>query len=323
MEVGHPGYEVIAEDSPNHDLWLASVRGIGLLDVIAKSANIPDLPLYMPTVPRGSGKLFTGYTPEFICVTLGDVVSTDKLLTPKDLHKKFGVPSQTKIILLAYGADRLIENLWPRRKAIFRQLTELGFSAVTSVNYSIWDNQPHAERFINIKRGLLTFEDWQEIDVPVIPHIYWYGRKDMDAWVEWFNKNRVVKVAAINLQTIKNSPRVWARAIEDLQYFTLQLQHPIHYIVTGPSIPVRIEELKKLMPKMTLTNGYAMRMAAKGFQLSISDGTTHHEHLKDYDRSDIAVINTSLYGDIMKPALQDFVKRPLITQTSDDLAVVS
>lgn len=311
VQVGHPGYEVIAEDHPDHDMWLASVRGIGF-DVTAKSCIIPDLPLFIPGVRRGSGKLFTNFSPEFICVALGDVLSADKLQTPKSLHKKFGVPETTKIILLAYGADRLIENLWPERIQIMGRLAELGFCAVTSVNYSVWDSHPHAERLINQKRNLLTFEDWQKFEVPAIPHIYWYSRKDIEAWAIWLNENTDVKVAAVNLQTARLK-KVWRSSLNGLQYLVSQLERPIHFLVTGPSTLERIRQIQEVLPSMTLTNGYALRKAAMSHQLSITSGMINYKHIGDYDKSDLAAVNTGLYEELMKLSLTNLIQTTTVT----------
>lgn len=304
MQMGRKGYDTIAEDSPDIDTWLASVRGIGLMDVVAQRIQLPVLPDFIPTVRRGSNKLFTQYQPEYVCVLLGEVVSAVKLEVAKDLNVRFGAPLGTKFILLGYGSDQLIENLWPERKAVFSELAKLGFVGVSSVNYSIWDEHPHAERLINIKRGLLTFEDWQQIGVPAIPHIYWSGYKDLDAWVEWLDKNPTVEVAAINLQTLK-SDNAWATAIEQLTYFADKLTRSVHFLVTGPQKLSRIAQVKSIFPNMTLTNGYALRMAANG-QLIKTDGTKSWAEFSDSDRSGISKSNVRLYEQYMA----NTIKRP-------------
>jgi len=291
--MGRDGYEVIAEDSPNIDTWLASTRGIGLLDVVAKDASIPQLPNFIPTVRRGSGKLFTQYQPEYVGVLLRDVVSPVKLEVATNLNERTGAPIGTKFILMGYGSDELIENLWPHKEAIFEQLARLDWTAVTSVNYSIWDDQPHAERLINIKRGLLTYEDWQRIGVSAIPHIYWCGRKDLDAWAEWLSKNPLVATVAINLQTL-GSQESWSRAMDDLTHFVGKLDRDIHFLITGPQKLARIQQLADIVPSMTLSNGYALRMAANGQQIE-TDGVETFAGYSTANRSGISASNTSIY----------------------------
>lgn len=313
LGMGRKGYEVIGEDSVNHDTWLASVRGIGLLDVIANPSNLPNLPGYIPAVRKGSGKLFTRYSPEYVGVLLGDVVSPVDLKVATDVHKKLGIPADTKVILLGYGSDKLIENMWPKRHLVFERLASLGFVAATGINYSIWDNQPHAERLINIKRSLLTFEDWQRLGVPAVPHIYWYGHKDLDVWSEWLDSNPSIAMVAINLQTLKANS-LWAKAMGDLAYFVGQLKRPMHFLISGPQTLSRINQLRDILPSVTLSNSYALRMAANG-QLIKSDGITSWSEFFGGDRSGISAANANFYETLAEmrkaPASPNNI-RPLI-----------
>jgi hypothetical protein len=288
------GYDVITEDDPLIDEWLAVVRGIGFRNVVAKRIDLPSFAdvNYIPTIRKGDGDLLKSHKPAYVGIRLEDVVSPCKLMVPDNLDR-FGLPSGTKAILQCYGSDMLIENLWPYRREIFAKLARLGFVAATSVNYSIWDDQPHAERLINIKRGLITFEDWQSAGVPSIPHIYWYGYKDLGAWAEWLSDNPNVTAAAINLQTIRSGSG-WERTIEHLSYFASKLDRPVHFLINGPASLARIHQLKDIFPNLTLSNAYATRMAAAG-QLLHSD---HDETWADYSpepRSDIFGANNGLY----------------------------
>lgn len=294
MGIERPGYDVISEDDPLIDEWLSVVRGIDFGNVSARAIELPAFSnvSYIPTIRRGDGELLKTHKPAFVGIRLEDVVSPRKLMVPENLNR-FGLPPDTKPILQCYGSDMLIENLWPVRREIFQQLAKLGFVAATSVNYSIWDDQPHAERLINIKRGLITFEDWQAAGVPAIPHIYWYGYKDLDAWAEWLKNNPHVAVAAINLQTIRTASE-WERAIEHLTYFVGKLERPVHFIINGPANLGRIRQLEDLLPSFTLSNAYAARMASAG-QLLQSNADDTWAGYSPSPRSDIFGANNSLY----------------------------
>lgn len=294
LGIESPGYDVITEDDPLIDEWLAVVRGIGFGNVSAHAIELPAFSDvgYIPTIRRGDGELLKSYKPAFVGIRLEDVVSPRKLKVPESLDR-FGLPPGTKPILQCYGSDLLIENLWPVRRKIFQQLSKLGFIAATSVNYSIWDNQPHAERLINIKRGLITFEDWQAVGVPAIPHIYWYGYKDLDAWIEWLQQNPDVLTVAINMQTMRSATE-WEQAIEHLAYFVAKLDRPIHFMINGPAKLTRIHQLKDLLPSFTLSNAYAARMASAGQLLHSNEDDTWADY-SPKPRSDIFGANNSLY----------------------------
>ena len=246
------GYVPLGEDSDDHQYQLATVSGPYLDTVTAAEQSIPSLPKFMPSVQRGSGKLFNGFAPAWVAVQLGEVVSTTKLLTAEDVRRRLGVPSGTRVLLLAYGKDALIENIWPRRRDVLRRLSELRFDLVTSINYSIWDNHPHPEKIFNIKRSLIIYEEMQEFGMPTVPHIYWFSNKTMHMWVEWLRANTTVEMVAVDAQTLTVGD--WPLFLHELETFQQLLMRPVHFIITGPESPSRISELKRVLPAFTLTN---------------------------------------------------------------------
>lgn len=256
------GYDIIGEDSDNFAMKLAEVNGIGLNDVVAGDVIFSSLPLYIPTIPRYSQLLFEEYTPDYVAVKLEDVVSAKELKVANNLLQRFGINAGTKVMLQSYGKDNLIENMWPRprRYGVMSQLAELGFDMVTSINYSIWDEQTHGEGLINIKRGLITFSDYQKFEMPAVPHVYWRGVKDLEAWNEWLYKNPGVMVLAVNLQTLRNQDD-WNTAMEQLKYFIEKIPRRIHFIVTGPSTIARLTQVLEIFPRLTITSALSSRSA--------------------------------------------------------------
>jgi|GEM_PF-1221403 len=276
------GYAVIDENHPDVDLWLQEIDGLSLNTVVSSAAFMEKLPQnYIPVIPRHSGVILSKYEPPYIAVRLSDVVSQVNLNVIGSLER-FKTSPDTKVILLCYGKDKLIEDIWPVRHLIFPEIAKLGFAAVTSVNYSVWDEQPHLERAINVKRSLKTYEEMQKIGIPVVPHMYWLGYKSLDNWLYWLSANKQVNTLAICMQTLR-SKKDWQRAIKELTYFTENLERPIHFLITGASKPARIKQLKEIMPQMTLTNGSASRLALA--HQSIMEYGTGTAQYVDQDRS--------------------------------------
>ena len=265
------GYEVIGDNSDTLDDWMAEARGVQLDDVIARDIIVPTLPDFIPNVPRGNARLYEHFLPECVTVNLGKIVSMEKLSVAKSLTELLGLPSSTKVIIQCYGKDRLIENIWPVRHEVFRKLAQLQPYAITSVNYSVWDSQPHGEQLLNIKRGLLTFEDFQELGLPTIPHIYWSSKQTIQAWAKWLHHNTAVNVVAINLQTLRKTSE-WNKAMKDLRYFKSILPRDIHFLITGPQSADRVKEVVAILGSITLSNGYAAYAAASHYELRLDDG---------------------------------------------------
>lgn len=292
------GYVPLGEDSSDHDEQIASVGGPYLNDIEAVEQNIPELPDYIPVITHGSRKLFVDHEPEWVGVQLGEVLSGTKLRTAKDVRKRLGVPTSTKVVLLAYGLDFLIENLWQYRREKLRELAKLGFDLVTAVNYSIWDMHPHPEKIFNVKRSLVTYQEFQEFGVPAVPHIYWYGQKSMDHWISWLNHNPCIQTIAIDVQTIPHN--AWGAFLGELKEFVKLVARRLHFLITGPETAQRILQLKAALPSMTLTNTYASIMAWSRKTLELVDDHVKNE-FSDSHKSKIMLNNIQVYEQIMSP----------------------
>ncbi len=277
----HSGYDFISEDHPDFAQWMADVRGVGFDDVIAKPSKKIDLPLYIPSITVGSRSLLQGTGIKFFAVSLRDVVSPVRLSMAIDIRARLGLEPDSKLLLMNYAEDALIEKIWPIRMQIFPELAKLGFDLVTSINYSIWLDQPHPERLINTKRNLLTYSELQSFGMNTIPHIYWSGKKDLERWAVWLNNNPSVWCIAINLQTEREyRSGLWGETIEDLGFFIPLLKSAPHVLVTGASTLPRVQQLREIIPSISVSNGVCARRAASGYLLSEKDGKlleTHHD----------------------------------------------
>ena len=158
-----PDYDSIGENSPYFDRMIAEVNGVEFHDIEALDREMPDLPTYIPTVQSGSRILFERHQPTAISINLADVVSDKLLQVTDDIHKPFGIPPGTAVILQGFSMDGLLERVWPRRREVIEKLAKLKLVAATAFDYSIYGDNPHAERLINLKRNMITFAIFQEL----------------------------------------------------------------------------------------------------------------------------------------------------------------
>lgn len=273
-------FETISENE-QLPYWLADVNNIGFENIIAKPISIPELPPFIPVIKHGSAKIVHNNKLPFVAVSLGDIISQNNLSVIKNLRKRFGTNKETKIILLSNAKDRLIEKIWPRYHEVIKNISNLKLNIVTAIDYSVFLKQPHAERFVNQKRSLITFKEFQKHKVPTIPHLYWSGKKDLKRWINWLNKNRSVEVVSINLQT-ERGKEIWSQTLKDLDFLSKNIGREIRYFINGPSTPQRIKDIKKIFPLITLSNKRAFQEAASGFLLTEKSGNLikyRNEHL--------------------------------------------
>lgn len=295
-------YEVLSEGNPLLlNEWLQDVRGVQFFDVVAKPIPEIELPAFIPVIAEGSKTIVEGNSLPFVAVMLGDIISPKELLEAKNVRKRFGISSDTKILLLAYGEDPFIERIWTYRKQkdLFRKILDLGFDLVTAINYSIWLDQPHAERLVNLKRSLLVFEEIQCCGINAVPHIYWSGHKDLERWRDWIKSNPCVKTVAINLQT-EREEFIWQQTIDDLTYFRSILENPVNFLITGASKPSRIKQLREILPKIILMNSVPFQAAIHWKSLGINTKGKLTSERSNLPQTEMFRLNTELYKGLMK-----------------------
>lgn len=296
------GYDLIGEDSDDFALRLAEVNGVDFDDITITNPVNPDLPRYLPTIPSGSGKLFTEYTPEYVAASLKDVISAKELRVATDMHVRLGVPRKTKIIVLGFAKDALLELAWPAadRHRIISELTRLNIHAIVPPDYSVWADQTHAERLINQKKSMIIYKELIDAGLPAIPHITWYGRKDLDEHLRFLRRHPGIKTVAMDLQTLGTEAE-WQQLIADLGYFAANAGRDMRCFVTGPSVPSRIEQIIRILPNVTITNSAAAQKAVR--RLLLTEDLTSSLIL-GVDKTDIMRTNNFMVAAVVDGAIE-------------------
>jgi len=303
-------YDVISENDPVLGRWLADISGVYFENVFVKETPDIKLPSFLPTINGGGKKINTG-AGQFVAISLGTIVSIKQLKVRVNIREVLGLTSETKLVLLSYGKDELIENIWPKRWDLYKTLLGVGIDLITSINYSIWFNQNHCEHLINVKRNLLTFQEMQKVGLPAIPNVYWYGQKDLFRWATWLNSNPLVKLAAINLQTLRTK-KEWSKTISDLKYFSGILKNNIQFLITGPSSMERINQIKEIFPSVSFTNKYCSMMAASGMRLTTNSSGLLHFYSKS-SRKYVFRKNISLFKKMTSKGIPTDIKNKTVS----------
>ena len=255
---------------PDLAAHLADVKGLDFENVDAKSVSLPQLPEFVPSVSSGSRYIFDKFSPPFVAVTLDKVINSKTLEVTDNIHRKIGLPEESKVLLLGYCNDELLEKIWNKRHQVLPKIASLDFDVMTALDYSVFLNQPHIHSLWNIKRSLITYEMLQKINIATIPHIYWLGNKDLCRWINWLRKRVCVKTVAICLSLIEND--LWEDTISDLDFFRKTINPDTHFIITGVASRARITDIVKTLPNVSITNGvcYAKSVSKE----KIVDGRT-------------------------------------------------
>ena len=187
------------------------------------------------------------------------------------MRKKLELRSTTKIILLSFGNDDLLENLDPYREQRLREIADLGFDLVTAVGYSVYDEDWPPETLNNETRSLISYEILQTAGAMSIPFVAWADDGDIEHWTEWLHRNPCVSMICFDLQSCADP--LWRKYLDSLERFVRRAPSHLKYLVNGVATADRIESLKNLLGPFHLTNQYAYYMAFNGQEDNLrSDG---------------------------------------------------
>ncbi|MCX6816728.1 MAG: DUF4417 domain-containing protein [Candidatus Beckwithbacteria bacterium] len=253
-------YEALTCGSKKGAQFLGDARGATLNNIKALRVKIPKLPIFIPELQHGSKYLVNNTKLDWVAVKIDEVVSKHDLKVAADIRKRIGIDSKTKVLLLGYGSDRFLENLWTNRKKIFPQIASLKADLYTAIDYSVFLVHPHLERVLNVKRSLVTFDILQRLGVPVVPHIYWSGEKDMKRWAFWLNQNSGVNLVSMYLGWIRKSE--WVKIFSELKCLNKSLERKINYLISGPGNLTEIKPLKEILGNVILTDAECALNAA-------------------------------------------------------------
>ena len=255
------GYETVSCDSEKGLRYLQAVRGPTLLNISARPFDIPPLPQFIPHgFSRSSGKYLHQTNIPWIAVSLGKIVNRKTLEVVNDVRAHVGADDTAKIMLLNYADDPLIERIWDARKKVLPALAQTNVDLMTSIDYSVFLDQPHLESVVNIKRGFVTYDLLAEYGATVIPHVYWRGNTSIRRIAEWLNTNPNATHIA-SYQGLRKTRIEWEEFLIGLGYLKSLLQKNVTLLISGPSIPSRIATLLTIWPNTIITNGVATQAA--------------------------------------------------------------
>lgn len=290
------GYEVISENHPDFGVRLAEVRHVGF-NVLPIRQKLPALPAFIPDVGAGNGKFLTDLHSAFAATTLDRVVSPRTLKVAATVHDIVNLPRSTTILVNGYAEDTFLEKVWDQRYEIASQLARLN-AVFTAPDYSVFLDQPHAERLINVKRSLIFFELLQSFGAKAIPTMHWTGLKDLQRWAHWVNTHLSISIMALDLQMLTG--HLWLVALNQLRAFSAMLNRRIHFIITGVSSPDKIDQIRSAFKSISVVTAAPIQAAIHHRRLGLTavDKIARSESVLSPAR--LVVLNVNLMENVCK-----------------------
>lgn len=226
--------------------------------------SAPALPAFLGHV---DGTAVTGGFPDdWVAVNLGVFLRRAGWRRPRSeatIRQRLGLPASTKVVLLAFGHDRLLDHvLWPERRDFVRRLSAWQPDLVVAPDFSVWRGDPWLTQRVNILRSVRVLELVEAAGVPCIPHVYWSSEADAREWAAWLGKHDVPMIA-MDLQCVGHGLPAFVR---ELACFRNLLPKPPRLLVSGVRPGPRMLQVQAAWPEATFTADL-IRLASKRREL--------------------------------------------------------
>jgi hypothetical protein len=194
------------------------------------------LPRYIPMVRHGSRRVHR-LESEVVALNTFEVLSARlqcRDRSAEDLRERFLISPDAVALLISVNHDRPVESFWEHRsRANLEELGRLGIAAVSTPNFSIFDDAPRIHSVRNLWRILRTAEDLADAGVMPILHVNAVCREDWKWWAKQIRRNPAVKYISKEFQTGLRDPQRAADALDGLRRLQDEIGHDLHPIIVG------------------------------------------------------------------------------------------
>lgn len=195
-----------------------------------------DLPWYVPMVRHGYSRC---EALPLDVVALGTFDVLDTICQPRvehaeQLRDRFLVAPHAQVLLVSVNPDRQVESFWAHRTPDrLASLAQLGVAAMTTPNFSFFDDAPRLHSVRNFWRTLRAAEDLADAGITPVLHVNALCRADWKRWANVLRDNPSVCHVCKEFQTGLTDPQRAADAIEGLRWLQDEIGRPIHPLIVG------------------------------------------------------------------------------------------
>lgn len=233
---------------------LAALGGPGYKDVVP--LPVPRL-LASPYTPQPRAeRAYRGYLPEDLYIIRArDVLRKDGILSAAEMRELLDLDANVRLVLILFDEDELLERIWEQGMKLVKQFGRAGYEAIVAPSFSTYTPRPHTEFMINSKRSMLYFRLLQAAGAHAIPRIAWIVSGNAEDLGNWAREHPAVETFALDLSTYRSS-KDWRNQLEGLQIFDAISGRRATYLINGPTVGPRYEQLFEIVePKrLAITN---------------------------------------------------------------------
>lgn len=230
------------------------------------------IPRYIPTVPSPLRVRYKRGDLPIVGVHAGKFFKDNgKGIAPvyieKGVYSALNINPETTICLHFYVGDRTLEGFWQKRNDVYQELKTFGFYFVISPNFSVYDDSPRYEHFINISRTMIVYNELMENGINSIPDISWFDINDLDRWAAAINECGL-KTIAYSFQAVgkKKRSNSWKYNMMGLRYLCDKINEDVGIVFVGITSNERLTEISQITGKrqISVINTFAFMRARSG-----------------------------------------------------------
>jgi hypothetical protein len=224
----------------NPEYFMRELASVEALDyrprTLLKAPSGARLPLYIPQIHHGYRRVrpFRG-TDGYVALSLADIFSKKwhANCTDRDLRSHFTVDPSAKVLALGVADDVTLEKWWGYFTHHLNLLKRMGITAITTPNFSVFENAPRSQTMIHIARIHKFNELLSSAGLAVIPHIYAQTEVDWLGWKEFLLEQAHISTLAMEFQTGLRSPNRAKEYILQLEKLQQSVQRPLSLVAVG------------------------------------------------------------------------------------------
>lgn len=245
--VSHP-------DKPGSLEEIVALGGPGYEDIVPMPVPRLRAGPYIPQ-PRAE-RAYRGHLPEDLYILRArDVLRKDGILDAPAMREMLGLGPDVRLVLILFDEDEILERIWGLGMNLVEQFGRAGYEAIVAPSFSTYTPRPHFEFMINSKRSMLYFRLLQAAGAQAIPRIAWIVSGNARDLGNWAKAHPAVKTFALDLSTYR-SPRDWRNQLEGLRIFDAIAGRRPTYLINGPTVEPRYEQLFEIVEpaRLLITN---------------------------------------------------------------------
>lgn len=301
--------------SPEFVSRVREVGGFGLGNVPrARDLVSPVLPLTIPMVysrSRRAEPLSARAVGLSLFQVIHRAIAEPKFCTREAMCAYFAISPGSDIVLSGTAFDAPLERWWAlgrQRGRLAERLVDLGITAATTPNFSLFSDVPRWDDLHSMKRIAIVWQEMTQAGLRTALHVNARTARDWDRWTDFVGDRDQIKSVAYEFGTGAGTPGRIGWHVDGLCELAETVERPLNLIVRG-GLPM-LRQLASSFGRVSVldTSSYVKSVKRKRAQLTadgklrwIDNPTTAWETLDVLMRSNCATVDAfvcQLLGDV-------------------------